>query len=64
MNIENNDIDNIVNLLDQKCNDGVGRIKLKLSDEVPDREVVQQYHHGRCDVGSPWAKGTVPNFRC
>jgi tetratricopeptide (TPR) repeat protein len=23
--------------------------------------VKEQYHHGRCDVGSPWAKGTVSN---
>ena len=23
-----------------------------------------QYHHGRCDVGSPWSKGTVRNFGC
>ncbi len=21
----------------------------------------EAYHHGRCDVGSPWARGTVSN---
>lgn len=27
-------------------------------------QVKEVYHHGRCDVGSPWAKETVKNFDC
>jgi len=25
---------------------------------------VEVHHHGRCDVGSAWAKGTVKNPEC
>lgn len=61
--MENEDIENIINLLDAKTAAGVSRIKIHVSgeEEVSVKEV---YHHGRCDVGSPWAKGTVKNFDC
>ena len=33
------------------------RMKLQVSAEASQGDVERQYHHGRCDVGSPWAKG-------
>ena len=32
--------------------------------ENKDGEVREVHHHGRCDVGSAWAKGTVKNPEC
>lgn len=51
------DIDNLVNILDSFAESNVGRLKLKVSDESPQGTISKQYHHGRCDIGSPWAKG-------
>lgn len=49
-------IDDIIRLLDDYSQSGGSRIKLKVVEG--DGEVIsRQYHHGRCDVGSPWAKG-------
>ncbi len=64
MNSEEMEIEEIIAMLDGKCEKGVSRIKVEMSEELPPEEVKEQYHHGRCDVGSPWAKGTVPNFGC
>lgn len=60
----NNDIDNIIALLDGKCEAGVSRIKVNVSEEQTPESVTEQYHRGRCDVGSPWATGKVKNFDC
>ena len=56
------DIDNIVSLIDQKVELGVGRIKVEVSEDIADGSVKERYHHGRCDVASPFATGCVPNF--
>ena len=72
------DIENIINMLDGKVAAGTSRINLNVSDGVKDGEVrevhhhgrnifvdaEEQTHHGRCDVGSAWAKGTVKNPEC
>lgn len=58
------DIENIIHLLDSKTQAGVGRIKINVSDNQNDGAVNEVYHHGRCDVGSPWATGTIRNFDC
>lgn len=52
------DVDEIIALLDGYTRAGGSRMKLDVVDgggEVLSR----QYHHGRCDVGSPWACGTA-----
>lgn len=49
-------VEDIVKLLDGYANAGVGRLKLKVVDG-DGGVIAKQYHHGRCDVGSPWAKG-------
>lgn len=58
------EIDDIIRMLDSKMENGVSRIKVNVSDEQQEGTVNTQYHHGRCDVGSPWSKGTVRNFGC
>lgn len=58
------DIENIIELLDSRMESGVSRINLHVDDSVGDGDVAERYHHGRCDVGSPWANGTVKNFDC
>ena len=54
------DINTIIQMLDAKVTDNVSRITLKVEEGDTSR-TVQEYHHGRCDVGSPWATGTVGN---
>ena len=58
------DIENIINLLDGKVQNGVSRIKVNVSETQEEGTVTEQYHHGRCDVGSPWATGSVKNCYC
>ena len=49
-------VDDIIRILDDYAAAGGGRMKLNVVDG--DGEIVsRQYHHGRCDIGSPWAKG-------
>lgn len=55
------DIDAIINMLDEKTASGVSRIKVEVSEEQTPETVKEVYHHGRCDVGSPWATGAVGN---
>lgn len=63
-NQEEKEIEDIINMLDSKTQGGVSRIKVNVSETQDEGTVTTQYHHGRCDVGSPWAKGTVRNFGC
>lgn len=63
-NQQEKEIEDIINMLDSKTKGGVSRIKVNVSDEQQEGTVNTQYHHGRCDVGSPWAKGTVRNYGC
>ncbi|MDE6760245.1 MAG: hypothetical protein K2J90_06110 [Lachnospiraceae bacterium] len=60
--MEDQDIENIIRLLDEKVSAGVSRIKVDVSER--EDSVKEVYHHGRCDVGSPWATGKVRNFDC
>ena len=55
------DIDDLINMIEGKMNDGVSRLKVNFSDELQEGQKREAYHHGRCDVGSPWATGTVGN---
>ena len=49
-------VDDIVRLLDSYPQSGVSRLKLNVV-EGEGQVISKEYHHGRCDVGSPWAKG-------
>ena len=52
------DVDEIIALLDGYTQSGVSRLKLDVV-EGEGEVISRQYHHGRCDVGSPWACGTA-----
>lgn len=58
------DIENLIKMLDGKVQSGTSRINVVASDNVADGEVKEIHHHGRCDVGSAWAKETVKNSEC
>lgn len=51
------DIETLIALLDDRTGAGDSRIKVDVV-EGEGEVIVRQYHHGRCDVGSPWACGT------
>ncbi len=53
------DLDNVIHMLDSMTEEGVSRIKVEMSDEVEEGMTEKAYHHGRCDVGSPFATGRL-----
>jgi len=53
---EAQNIEDIINLLDNYTASGGSRLKLRVV-EGKGEVISREYHHGRCDVGSPWAKG-------
>lgn len=52
------DIEAVLNLLENFGHSEESRFKVVMSDELAEGKAQKQYHYGRCDVGSPWAKGT------
>ena len=52
------DVDGIIALLDGYTQAGGSRLKINVV-EGQGEVLSRQYHHGRCDVGSPWACGTA-----
>lgn len=52
------DIDALVALLDGYTQAGDSRIKVDVV-EGEGEVIARRYHHGRCDVGSPWARGAA-----
>jgi len=48
--------------LDSMMSSGVSRLKIDMSEDVEEGEAVKKYHHGRCDVGSPFATGKLFDF--
>ena len=55
--IDFKDIMNVMQILDDFADSETGRLKLKVAKD-PTAKTETVYHHGRCDVGSPWANGT------
>lgn len=55
------DVDALIALLDGRTRAGDSRIRVEVVDvaEEEGQTVTRQYHHGRCDIGSPWACGTA-----
>ncbi|MBQ0042695.1 MAG: hypothetical protein KBS85_05175 [Lachnospiraceae bacterium] len=51
------DVDAVLKMLDHFLEAEEGRLKIVTSDSMDQGETKKQYHLGRCDVGSPWAKG-------
>lgn len=58
-NCEEKDIDNLLKILDGFCEAQESRMKLEISEDIASGDVQHRYHHGRCDIGSPWACGTA-----
>ena len=55
--MEERELNDIVNILDGMVAQDISRIKVATSDEAEEGSVSREYHHGRCDIGSPWARG-------
>lgn len=53
------DIENLLEILDGFCTAGERRMKLDVSDDMASGDMNRTYHHGCCDIGSPWARGTA-----
>ncbi len=49
----------VIKMLDAMTEAGVSRIKVDISDSVGEGMSRKAYHHGRCDVGSPFATGQL-----
>ena len=56
-----NEVDELIEMIDNKMSSGVSRLSVGFSEDLQTGVNREAYHHGRCDVGSPWAKGTVSN---
>lgn len=56
------EIDEVIRMLDDKATSGVSRIGICRVETEREDYVREVHHHGRCDVGSPFADGTIPNF--
>ena len=54
-------VDELIEMIDSKMSSGVSRLSVGFSEDLQTGVKREAYHHGRCDVGSPWAKGTVSN---
>ncbi len=52
-------IDDVIKMLDGMVEKEVSRIKIETSGEIREGEAERTYHHGRCDVGSPFATGKL-----
>lgn len=52
-------IDEVIKMLDSMADAGVSRIKVETSHALEEGEKKKTYHHGRCDVGSPFATGKL-----
>lgn len=56
--IKEQDIDAIIALLDGYVKAEGNRMKIQVT-EGDGKVLDKKYHHGRCDVGSPWAQGAA-----
>ncbi len=55
--ISEEDISAVLDMLENFGKSQESRFKVVMSDAVEEGQTKKQYHYGRCDVGSPWAKG-------
>ena len=49
-------VEDIIKILDDYVMSGSSRMKLKVVEGTGE-VISKEYHHGRWDVGSPWARG-------
>lgn len=55
--VSEEDIENMLAILDNFSKTETSRMNVVVSDEFQSGTSAKVKHHGRCDVGSPWAKG-------
>ena len=55
------EIEEVIAMLDQKTESGVSRIGVHRVETEREDFVKEVYHHGRCDVGSPFASADFCN---
>lgn len=55
--VSEEDIENVLKLLEVFSKTETSRMKIETAEDRSPGEVVRKYHYGRCDVGSPWARG-------
>lgn len=53
------EIEDVIKMLDMLSSQGSSRIKIEVSDALGEGEAKKAYHHGRCDVNSPFATGQL-----
>lgn len=58
------EIEEVIAMLDNKTLEGVSRIGIHRVETEREDFVREVHHHGRCDVGSPFANGSIKNFDC
>ena len=58
------EIEEVIRMLDSKTAEGVSRIGVHRVETEREDYVKEVHHHGRCDIGSPFADGSVGNFEC
>lgn len=61
-NISDEELNEVINMLDSKTLDGVSRISIFREETEREDFVREVHHHGRCDIGSPFADGSLKNF--
>ena len=62
--VTDEEIQAVIDMLDGKTLDGVSRIGIHRVETEREDFVREVHHHGRCDIGSPFADGSVGNFPC
>ena len=56
------EIEEVINMLDGKTSEGVSRIGIHRVETEREDFVKEVHHHGRCDVGSPFASASLCNL--
>ena len=52
-------IDEVIKMLDGMVTNEISRMKIETSSEMEEGVSRKVSHHGRCDVGSPFASGKL-----
>lgn len=57
------DIDSVMDMLDSMTQEEISRMKVEISEKLEAGSAERAYHHGRCDVGSPFATGKLYDLK-
>ena len=62
--ISDAELEEVINMLDRKTLEGVSRIGVHRVETEREDYVREVHHHGRCDIGSPFADPNFKNVGC